>query len=237
MDWIGEHWLEVSGYIAIAVAVLSAINAATQHWSTIEGPWYRRLLPTLILLLTELGSIAVSANTRVVTGRRFKLPLTSSPPVAEPDEDGGWVVEAAILVVLSAALCIVVALYGGCANNWKVNTARSLHAAGRTAVAAHQQVITAGVCDDVIRQCVVDNKTSTTCEPFKRCVANFRTVVRILESVVEASRAGQVAVKAAGIDPKAEDAAQKYLNAAVAALHSVVSLLKTWGIDLPIPGV
>jgi hypothetical protein len=135
-----------------------------------------------------------------------------------------------------AALVTVVFL-AGCAGNWRVKTNAALTALSQTTRTAHIELQNANVCGLIIQDCILAGLDSNTCEPFKDCVRKYVYALKSIESAFVAVELGKEALKASANDPKARDAAQKYLASAISALRHIVDLLKVWGINLPIPGV
>ena len=82
MEWFKANWATILAAVPVTIAVLSVINRATVHWSTLQGSWWKRVLPVALYMLTELLSVAQSAN----SPGRWKLPLTSVPPTDESRE-------------------------------------------------------------------------------------------------------------------------------------------------------
>ena len=68
-------YAEIAAYIVPAImAIASAINAATKHYTT------HKSIARAILAFLERASFATSKDTRETKGKAFKAPMRSIPP-------------------------------------------------------------------------------------------------------------------------------------------------------------
>ena len=75
-EWLKANYGLILAILSGAIIFLSVVNRASDHWSSLEGEWYRRMIPVAIFFLTELLSVWTSKN----SPGKWKLPLTSVPP-------------------------------------------------------------------------------------------------------------------------------------------------------------
>lgn len=179
MDYIASNWQMLLVYLGTAVALLSAVNSASLHWRSLVGPWYARILPSVIMLLTELASIRTSSN---AYRRGWKLPLTSVP--SEKPTDGSGSANALLIIAITIACFISLTLATGCGASWKDIAAQSLN--GIKAGADATQKISAREfhkkCRGVAAKCEVK---AADCEPLQKCQGERRDFNSVLVKVYD----------------------------------------------------
>lgn len=164
LTWLTANWGTLLVWLGLAVAVLSAINSASLHWRSLPGPWYRRLLPSLIMLLTELASIRTSAN---ASRRGWKLPLTSVPPPM----DGVRIERTA---TISIALLTLFA--AGCAGSWQDRAQQGLAATAAVTREVVKHASGDAFCRPVLQRCKVAKLNP--CAALDRCHRAQRLILR-----------------------------------------------------------
>jgi len=184
MDWVKDHWEHI---LVITLALVQVLNAATDRWDVMRGPWYKRLLA----LLTEIGSFLVSRDHEswlakipilgIVLGR-LKLPLHPYGGKKKTNRPPPTIFPPGPTSLLFIAGGFVLA---GCAGTWEDSADKSIRSAivtaqsgWNTARAVYQQR-----CGQHINSC--ENVSGLDlCDEYKSCAAERRSHATTFRSVL-----------------------------------------------------
>ena len=199
MSWIGDNWVWL---LPLVIAVVQIVNKATVHWSELEGPWYKRMLPTVLLVLTELASVLPSKG---VAG--LKLPLTSKPPKkGSGGRDGASVLVLLLLPLLAASACA----------SWQKPTAVALNTTYRATVEVHSASVPyfAGKCLEAA------SKGKTAWQKCDGQRAQFNRLTIVVLRSLDVARASFIAAVATDGKDKGQ--------ALIAAIRELLSEVETF---------
>jgi hypothetical protein len=185
-------------------SLVSLINGATNHYSTIDGPWYKKLLRAF-LWVTEKVSIVGSKD----GARILKLPGQDSYDMPTRRDDGSAVTDLLVWVSVAVALSI---MFGGCAGLRK-----NIDTTQRVAVGAG--AIVDEMCGPVEATCDSDE----FCDQLARCVSAQIVALKALKSINSALTIAALAAEA-GDDAKYE----QYVAIAVNAMVEVSRIIEIW---------
>lgn len=202
VSWMTAHWPLVA---VVALALISVVNAATQHWSSHTG------LVKVLLFVAEILSYFTSKD---VPGW-FKWPLTSRAPTATiPPRSGGN----PLGLVLACSLTLGAS---GCAT-WQQTLKIGLDSAGEAAVGVRPLIEAhyATKCEAVARQCAAAK--TPDCPLLVACQTARKQAEAPLQAVHVARVLGYSAISASdkGAATSAAAKASQVLADALAALRA-----------------
>jgi hypothetical protein len=200
MKWLLENWVWL---LPLAVAVLSAINAATQRWDEVEGPWYRRLPVALVLFLTEIVSFLSSKG----HSGPWKLP---GNPKGGSRPDGG-----AGVLLLPLALAVGLSACG----TWQETSRATMDGVYRAAVLTHQ--VARDMCRPTLSKCIAEKENP--CPALNKCHASRLVVAQVLRSLHRSLTIAALAVEAGD-----QGSAESALAAVAAAVKQINDIVKEW---------
>lgn len=207
MTWLGDNW---QWLLLAVIAAVQVLNAATERWDAMSGPWPRRLLA----LLTEMSAAVTSSGhvnpwlSRVpIVGillGRLKLPLNPyggqpQKPVAHPVSfpPGPTLMVFALLGSL--------AVTDGCAGSWADNADKSIKTAAATAMGGWDtaRAIYRQRCGAILVRCDRGQELSQ-CDEYMACLAQRRGHATAFYGVLEMCAQASDALEA--YDRLADDA-------------------------------
>lgn len=173
INWCSVNWYWIAGAAAVLVSIL---NAATRHWSQHQG------VARVLLFISEVLSILVSAN--VTNGRagKLKLPLSSVPPNHRDSPTGSAAVDALVGMAAGVGLALLVVAYAaGCAGTWRDNATKVLSGGHQSGLAgfsmARDKYDTE--CLALAKQCT---QPADKCAPLLECQAKRHKVFEGLKA-------------------------------------------------------
>ena len=181
MKWLQENYGAVMMALGVAVAVATALNRVSVHWASLEGSWYRRLLPCLLLFITEMLSVMTSVD---VEHKRWKLPFTS---VRKTTGLKGGARTPYLTVLLVGVLAI-----GGC-SSWKTAAYKGMAIGYKVGAEASSLVKGDQFCRPTVNWC--KQQKLAHCGRLDKCQAKQPTANKAFQVYFHALAAAWQSVK------------------------------------------
>jgi len=198
-------------YIAIAIGVstiISVINAATNHYSTIDGPWYLRVVRLFLWTTEKLSVLGSKDGARVV-----KLPLQDSYDMPKkPKDTGSYVLEVCLFTAMAISVWIG---FTGCAAF--SSASKGIETTQRIANGA--SVFVDGMCGPVDAAC----ENPAECDALRQCINAQIAAAKSLRSAQSALLIASLAAEA-GQDAKFDE----WVSVAVKAITEVTKIIEEW---------